>query len=193
MGDSASITKSGSTITVSGLTSIFPAAVGGTMTIYGAATSGNNGSFPVATYVSPSSVTITNASGATDANNGSIGWSLDWDTTAFIGSIDNKVSSATDLSTPDTNHGTYDISSSNPAIQGITDNDNTTIGNTLFTPGLPLTISGPTLYYKMVGFYTTGVVYESFVATGSPAASTCTNPNTGHTLVNTYVASFYSR
>ena len=50
---------------------------------------------------------------------------------------------------------------------------------------------GTTKYFQMVGYYTTGAVYEAFVVTGSPAPSTTTNPNTGHTLVNTYVASFW--
>ena len=55
-------------------------------------------------------------------------------------------------------------------------------GTTLPTP------PAVTVYYKMVGYYTTGAVYESFVTTGSPAASSTTNPNTGHALINTFVA-----
>ena len=49
-----------------------------------------------------------------------------------------------------------------------------------------------TKYYKMVGFYVTGSVYESFVVTGSPTAPSVTNPNTGHALINTYVSSFWT-
>lgn len=199
MGNAASITVTG-VVTVSGLTNIIEASggsppVGGTLTISGAATPTNNGPFPVATWVSTTSVTITNALAVTDANNGSIEWSLDWDTTAYIGTTEKQITSATDLSTPDQSHGSYDISSSIPAYQNATDNDQNSVGNTLFSPGLPTPAGGggTTKYYKMVGFYVSGGVYESFVATGSPAASTCTNPNTGHTLINTYVASFYSR
>lgn len=200
MGNAASITNSAGTITVSGLTNINQASggsppVGGTLTLSGAATGANNGPFPVATWVSTTSVTITNASAVTDANNGSIEWSLDWDKSAYIGTTEKQISSATDLSTPDTNHGSYDISSSIPTYRNATDNDRATIPNILFTPGLPIPAGGggTTKYYKMVGFYVAGATYESFVATGSPAASTCTNPNTSHTLINTYVASFYSR
>lgn len=47
---------------------------------------------------------------------------------------------------------------------------------------------GQITYYKMVGFYTTGNVFESFVVLTTPAPSTTINPNTGHTLINTYVA-----
>lgn len=56
---------------------------------------------------------------------------------------------------------------------------------------IPTGTSSVTKYYQMVGYYTTGAVYESFVVTGSPATPTTTNPNTGHTLVNTFVASFW--
>jgi hypothetical protein len=64
---------------------------------------------------------------------------------------------------------------------------NTTITNN--TPGTSLpTPSGITIYYKMTGFYTTGSVYESFVVTGNPTTATTVNPNTGHTLINTFVS-----
>jgi hypothetical protein len=196
MGNAASITVSGGVVTVSGLTNITEASggsppVGGSLTIYGAATSANNGSFPVATWVSTTSITITNALASTDANNGSIGWSLNWDNSAYIGPIDLNISSATDLSTPDQAHGSYDYSSSNPASRNLTDNDRPS-SFFLFTPGLPTPSGGSTVkYYKMVGYYTTGTVYESFVTTGSPASPTTVNPNTGHTLVNTFVSSFW--
>ncbi len=52
--------------------------------------------------------------------------------------------------------------------------------------------STTTKYYQMVGYYVTGATYESFVITGSPSAASVTNPNTGHALINTYVASFWS-
>ena len=44
------------------------------------------------------------------------------------------------------------------------------------------------VYYKMVGYYTVGLVYESFVVTTSPTAESVTNPNNGHALVKTRVA-----
>lgn len=55
----------------------------------------------------------------------------------------------------------------------------------------PASGGGLTKYFKMVGYYTTGAVYESFVVTGSPTSPTTTNPNTGHTLINTFVSSFW--
>jgi hypothetical protein len=51
---------------------------------------------------------------------------------------------------------------------------------------------GTTKYYQMVGYYAAGSTYESFVVTGSPTAAAVTNPNTGHALINTYVASFWA-
>ncbi len=61
-------------------------------------------------------------------------------------------------------------------------------------PTIPKTTGGggTTKYYQMVGYYAAGATYESFVVTGSPAASSTTNPNTGHALINTYVASFWA-
>lgn len=65
------------------------------------------------------------------------------------------------------------------------------------TPGTTLPVpaggggGGLTKYFKMTGYYVTGAVYESFVVTGNPSPPTTTNPNTGHTLVNTFVSSFW--
>jgi hypothetical protein len=50
-----------------------------------------------------------------------------------------------------------------------------------------------TKYYKMVGYYTTGAVYEEFISVGAPSASSATNPNTGHALVNCYVSTFWQQ
>lgn len=55
--------------------------------------------------------------------------------------------------------------------------------------GLPPVIN----YYKMVGYYVASAAYEAFVVTGSPSAASTTNPNTGHALVNTFVASFWKK
>lgn len=49
-----------------------------------------------------------------------------------------------------------------------------------------------TVYYKMVGYYISGAVYESFVVSTSPTAASVTNPNTGHALVNTRVAATWT-
>lgn len=75
-GATASITSiSGSDVTIAGLTGMTIAAVGNFITISGAATGSNNGTFLIDTFISPTSVTYVNASGvAPDANNGAISW-----------------------------------------------------------------------------------------------------------------------
>lgn len=75
-GSTASITGPGPTLTLTGLTGMTAACVGSPITISGAATGGNNGMFIIASFISASSVTITNASGGTDANNGAITWKV---------------------------------------------------------------------------------------------------------------------
>lgn len=42
----------------------------------------------------------------------------------------------------------------------------------------PFNITGVTTYYKMRGYYLTGLVYETFVVTGSPSST----PPSGHIL-----------
>ena len=78
-GKAASITVSGSTVTVTGLANMSVGMVGTNLVISGAATPDNNGTFPIASYISASSVTITNPNylllPASDANNGQIVWS----------------------------------------------------------------------------------------------------------------------
>jgi len=62
-------------IRVTGLTGMTAASVGHYMTITGAATPANNGTFLIAVYTSATSVDLVNASAvAGDANNASIGW-----------------------------------------------------------------------------------------------------------------------
>ena len=59
--------------TITGLSSMGSGCVGASLTIVGAASPGNNGTFVIASRVSASSVTITNANAvANDANNGAI-------------------------------------------------------------------------------------------------------------------------
>lgn len=90
-GSAASITYSSGTNTITGLTGIVSllATAGATITISGAVTGANNGTFPIATTPSGASVTVANASGATDGNNGIIVWSIDaWTVTVdtpFVG------------------------------------------------------------------------------------------------------------
>lgn len=61
--------------TITGLIGMAPDMVGTSLTLSGAASVGNNGTFVVASFISATSVTITNGSGvAPDANNGSINW-----------------------------------------------------------------------------------------------------------------------
>lgn len=62
-------------ITISGLTGMTTASIGSYLTISGAATGANNGTFLITSFISASSVTYSNPSGvAPDGNNGSISW-----------------------------------------------------------------------------------------------------------------------
>ncbi len=61
--------------TLTGLTGMTQDSVGHFLTVSGAASSGNNGTFLIISFISASSVTISNATGvAPDANNGAIVW-----------------------------------------------------------------------------------------------------------------------
>jgi hypothetical protein len=73
-GTAASIAFASGVNTISGLSGMTAAMVGTTITIAGAATPANNGVFTITTVVNSSTVTVNNASGATDANNGHIVW-----------------------------------------------------------------------------------------------------------------------
>ena len=75
-GTVASITFNSGINTISGLTGMAAAMVGQTITIAGGATPANNGTFTILSVVNPSTITVTNASGATDANNTHIVWVL---------------------------------------------------------------------------------------------------------------------
>jgi hypothetical protein len=75
-GVTASITFLAGTNTISGLNNMTSAMVGQTITIQGCATPGNNGTFTIVSVVSPTTVTVANGAGATDANNGHIVWVL---------------------------------------------------------------------------------------------------------------------
>lgn len=74
-------TKVGSTVTMTGLSGLSGSEyVGRTLTVTGAASSGNNGSFPILSVPSPGTVTIQNAAGvASDANSDHISWSVSAD------------------------------------------------------------------------------------------------------------------
>jgi len=75
-GSSISITSVISNVaTISGLISMSPDSVGRFLTISGAASAGNNGTFRVLDFLSAASVNVVNAAAvAGDANNGSISW-----------------------------------------------------------------------------------------------------------------------
>lgn len=76
-GAAASIVSGAPTgmVRVTGLTGMFANAVGSKLTISGAASAGNNGSFQIIKFISATEVYIINASAVTgDANNGSISW-----------------------------------------------------------------------------------------------------------------------
>ena len=74
-GAAATITvTAGPTVTVTGLTGMTAAFVGSPLTISGSSQSTNNGNFIIASFISSSSVTITNPAAVTDT--GSDTWSV---------------------------------------------------------------------------------------------------------------------
>jgi len=73
-GSSASISFFSGTNTISGLSGITPEMIGRTIAIINATTAANNGSFTILTVPNSTTVTVANASGATDPNNGFIEW-----------------------------------------------------------------------------------------------------------------------
>jgi len=74
-GATASLTQASTTTTLTGGAGFVSGDTGKYLFISGAATAANNGWQGPITYVSATSVTYTNASGATDANNTHISWS----------------------------------------------------------------------------------------------------------------------
>ncbi|MGE3319989.1 MAG: hypothetical protein AB7I18_11910 [Candidatus Berkiella sp.] len=69
------LSKTGDQVTLIGLTGMVADSAGRFLTVTGAASAGNNGTFEIITYLSSSSVVIINAVGiAPDANNGSLTW-----------------------------------------------------------------------------------------------------------------------
>jgi hypothetical protein len=74
-GATATLTQAATTTTLTGGAGFVSGDTGKFIYISGAATSANNGWQGPITFVSATSVTWTNASGATDANNGHISWS----------------------------------------------------------------------------------------------------------------------
>lgn len=80
-GSAASVVLSLGITTVSGLTGITNASVLHFLTVSGCATPGNNGTFQIIAVVSATEVIVDNPSSATDANNGSIAWSENTNTT----------------------------------------------------------------------------------------------------------------
>lgn len=72
-GSTATLTLVSTTVTLTGGAGFVSGDTGKKIFISGAATAANNGWFTI-TFVSSTSVSWTNASGATDANNGAISW-----------------------------------------------------------------------------------------------------------------------
>ena len=71
-GSSATITVAGPTVTVTGLSAMTAAMVGQNLVVYSSSQSANVGIWPIATFISSSSVTITNGAAVTDT--GSDSW-----------------------------------------------------------------------------------------------------------------------
>jgi hypothetical protein len=74
-GSTATLTLASTTVTLTGGAGFTSGMTGDSIYISGAATAANNGWFTI-TYISATSVSWTNASGATDANNGAISFSV---------------------------------------------------------------------------------------------------------------------
>jgi len=72
-GSTATLTLASTTVTLTGGAGFVSGDTGKKIYISGAATAANNGWFTI-TYISATSVSWTNAGGATDANNGAISW-----------------------------------------------------------------------------------------------------------------------
>lgn len=76
-GTAASITAiSSGTITITGLSNMSASLVGNLINLSNAATAANNGTYLITEYVSSSSVKAITGTSGTDANNGSISWSM---------------------------------------------------------------------------------------------------------------------
>lgn len=144
------------------------------------------------TYTGTTSTTFTGCSGGTGAITASttgVFQPVEQGTTVNI-TMAPKISPALQLGLPTQSHGKYNFFANNTF--GPTDLANSY--SFPFYQTLPkITSSTTTSFYKMVGFYVTGSVYEEFVVTGSPASSTTVNPNTGHTLINCYVSTFWQQ
>jgi hypothetical protein len=68
-GTAATITVVGPTVTVTGLTGMYPGLVGVSLNISNSSQLTNNGSWVIASYISPTSVVITNGAAVTDTGN----------------------------------------------------------------------------------------------------------------------------
>lgn len=116
------------------------------------------------------------------------------ETTANITNTDKLKTPAFPVGNYTVNTGTYSVYSGFPAPNDRGSDVATSSTDKTNTPDpLPFTTSSTTKYYKMVGYYVTGAVYEEFVVTGSPTTPSFTNPNTGHALINCYVSTFWQQ
>lgn len=99
--------------------------------------------------------------------------SVDRGNTAYVGSVHLQISTASDLSTPDTSHGNYNQKTS----KGPDSDKGTTVYFVSGGIGADLSLPAPPGTYKMTGWYATGSVWESWVVTTPD-----TTPPSGHTL-----------
>lgn len=105
---------------------------------------------------------------------------------------ENKITPATgQLGSPTKNSGVYGViplAANELTDKGLTSPSTSYPGFSGYTGSTTLT-----KYYKMVGFFVSGAVYEEFISVGAPSASSATNPNTGHALINCYVSTFWQQ
>jgi hypothetical protein len=99
---------------------------------------------------------------------------------------ENLISPASGTFLSETTNGvfTYDLVT-NLDIANFVTFDTFTLGNTPESANLPTTSSGPTIYYKMRGYYVDGSTYETYILTGTPTGF----PPSGHTLTNICIIS----
>lgn len=109
IGTTASLTLAGSVITVTGLSSVANPAVGKQITISGASTPANNGTFLITAVLSATSVTYTNPTGATDALNGAISWYIESATDNLIDRNTGMNTAASEFDRDATGHAKYFI------------------------------------------------------------------------------------
>jgi len=176
-------------ITVASTTS-FPATGGTILVTTGAGVQ-------IVTYGATSGATFTGCSGGTGAmsTGGAVQMSSGDRGLTFAAAVSNELlmaPAAGFLGIPDTSHGNYILPVAvSDGYRGGLDSSSTAFLNASLAASSGNSVPLPhvnIVYYKMVGYYIAGAVYEAFVVTTTPTAESVTNPNTGHALVKTRVA-----